>query len=98
MPQIFHPRTNVIARGLILGIVLLAGLGSWIAYGVQTSPYATYARVVRDQPVPFSHEHHVGGLGIDCRFCHTSVTESSFAGLPASKICMTCHSQIWTNA
>jgi len=58
----------------------------------------TGVNVVLDQPVPFSHEHHVGGLGIDCRYCHDSVTQSSFAGLPATKVCMTCHSQLWTNA
>jgi hypothetical protein len=53
---------------------------------------------VRDQPVPFSHEHHVRDLGLDCRYCHTSVTDSSFAGLPATKTCMTCHSRVWTDA
>jgi len=62
------------------------------------SPYNTQQFVVRDQPVPFSHEHHVKGLGIDCRYCHGSVGESSFAGLPATKTCMTCHSQIWRNS
>lgn len=98
MAQIFHPRANAIARGTIAGTAVGMILAGWIAYGVQTSSYATYAGVVRDQPVPFSHEHHVGGLGIDCRYCHTSVTESAFAGLPAIKVCMTCHSQIWTNA
>ena len=50
------------------------------------------------QPVPFSHQHHVTGLGIDCRYCHTSVETSSFAGIPPTKTCMNCHSQIWTNA
>jgi len=48
--------------------------------------------------VPFSHQHHVAGLGIDCRYCHTSVETSSFAGIPPTKTCMNCHSQIWTNA
>ena len=51
-----------------------------------------------EQPVPFSHQHHVGGLGIDCRYCHTSVENSSFAGLPPTETCMTCHSQIWKDA
>ena len=48
--------------------------------------------------MPFSHKHHAGELGIDCRYCHTSVEKSSFAGLPPTQTCMTCHSQIWTNA
>ena len=54
--------------------------------------------VRRPQPVPFSHQHHVAGLGIDCRYCHTSVETSSFAGIPPTKTCMNCHAQIWTNA
>ena len=65
---------------------------------IQRSPYVTYAGVRKPQPVPFSHQHHVTGLGIDCRYCHTSVETSSFAGIPPTKTCMNCHSQIWTNA
>jgi hypothetical protein len=65
--------------------------GFWIT----RSPYETRQNLPREQPVPFSHEHHVGGLGIDCRYCHTTVTTSSFANLPATKICMNCHSQMW---
>ena len=65
---------------------------------MQRSPYVTYAGVRKPQPVPFSHQHHVTGLGIDCRYCHTSVETSSFAGIPPTKTCMNCHSQIWTNA
>jgi hypothetical protein len=48
--------------------------------------------------VPFSHKHHVGDDGIDCRYCHTSVEKSSFAGLPSTHVCMTCHSQLWNEA
>jgi len=62
------------------------------------SPYTTYVNVPFDQPVPFSHQQHVAGLGIDCRYCHTSVETSSFAGMPATETCMTCHSQLWTEA
>lgn len=50
------------------------------------------------QPIPFSHEHHVGVLGIDCRYCHTSVERSSFAGIPSTKTCMNCHSQMWVGS
>jgi len=96
--QIFHRSTNTLSRATIFGAVfLLAGLG-WALLELQGSPYITYAEVVKPQPVPFSHQHHVTGLGIDCRYCHTSVEESSFAGIPPTKTCMNCHSQIWTNA
>jgi len=98
MAQIFHPSTNTIARASIFGAIFIIVGVLWAAGVVQRSSYVTEAGVIRDQPVPFSHEHHVGGLGIDCRYCHTSVETSSFAGLPATKVCMTCHSQIWTNA
>jgi hypothetical protein len=98
MPQIFHSSANTIAKASIFGAVFLVGAIAWVAGSVQRSPYTTDQGVVRDQPVPFSHEHHVRGLGIDCRYCHTSVESSSFAGLPPTQTCMTCHSQIWTNA
>lgn len=98
MAQIFHPSFNTVAKATIFGAVfLLAGLGA-VAYTVEKSPYNTEAGVPQAQPVPFSHEHHVRGLGIDCRNCHTSVEDSHFAGLPPTKTCMACHSQVWTNA
>ena len=98
MARTFHPRTNDIARGLLLTIPLSVGAFGLVAWRVQASPYLTSQNVTIDQPVPFSHQHHVGDLGIDCRYCHTSVTESAYAGVPPTKTCMTCHSQIWTNA
>jgi hypothetical protein len=55
-------------------------------------------RIAPEQPVEFSHKHHVKDDGIDCRYCHTSVETSGYAGIPATEICMTCHSQIWSNA
>src|SRR6201997_164396 len=95
MPQIFHRSTNSISRiTIILAVVLVSGL-LFAAAELQRSPYYSWRGVTRVQPVPFSHEHHVGGLGIDCRYCHTTVETSSFANLPASKICMNCHSQMW---
>src|SRR6059058_4403063 len=98
MAQIFHPSTNTIAKVTIFGAVFfLAGLLIVLIVLVR-SPYITRADVVVEQPVPFSHEHHVRGLGIDCRYCHTSVESSHFAGIPSTKTCMTCHSQVWTNA
>ena len=98
MPQIFHRSTNTLSRATIFGAVFVVAALGWVAMEVQRSPYITYAGVRKPQPVPFSHQHHVSGLGIDCRYCHTSVETSSFAGIPPTKTCMNCHSQIWTNA
>ena len=95
MPQIFHRSFNVISKVSILGAVfILAALG-WIVSKVSRSDYVSGAGVVREQPVPFSHDHHVSGLGIDCRYCHTTVEKAAFAGIPSTEICMNCHSQMW---
>ena len=83
MPQIFHPSTNTLSRLTIFGALLIVLGLLLVCYLVMQSPYQTQVRVVRPQPVPFSHEHHVRGLGIDCRYCHTSVETSAFAGLAA---------------
>ncbi len=79
-------------------MALIAGVALYVILELDRSPYVTYEKVARPQPVPFSHQHHVAGLGIDCRYCHTSVENSNFAGIPPTKTCMNCHSQIWTNA
>jgi hypothetical protein len=98
MPQIFHPSMNSIARVSIFGAVFFAsGLVALMLLVVRSS-YVTEAGVVREQPVPFSHRHHVGDVGLDCRYCHTSVEDSSFAGIPPTKTCMNCHSQLFTNS
>jgi hypothetical protein len=98
MAAIFRPSANLGAKLVLLSLAGagIAGIGWWWLW-----PRTDYSRQIRwvvDQPVPFSHQHHVAGLGIDCRFCHTSVEVSSNAGLPPTYTCMTCHSQIWTNA
>jgi hypothetical protein len=98
MAQIFHRSANTLARLSILAVVVIAFLVIWAGLEIQRSPYATWMGVAQAQPVPFSHEHHNAGDGIDCRYCHTSVENSSFAGIPPTKTCMNCHSQIWTNA
>lgn len=98
MAQIFHPSTNTLSRVSLFGaLFIVAGL-AWVGAQVTRSPYVTQMDVVREQPVPFSHKLHVSGLGIDCRYCHTSVEESAFAGIPPTKTCMTCHSQILTDS
>jgi hypothetical protein len=98
MAAIFRPSANLAATVTVL---IVAGLVVALLVGWWVWPRTDYARHVLwqvDQPVPFSHEHHVSGLGIDCRFCHASVEVSADAGLPSTSTCMTCHSQIWTNA
>ncbi len=82
----------------LLGVLIIVTVLLGAAWEMQRAPYVTYQGVHQAQPVPFSHQHHNEGLGIDCRYCHTSVEQSSFAGIPPTKTCMNCHSQIWTNA
>ena len=98
MAQIFHPSTNTLSKLTIFGAVFLIGGLLWLLAELNRSSYVTQADVVRPQPVPFSHKHHVSGLGIDCRYCHTAVEQSAFAGIPSTSTCMNCHSQIWTNS
>ena len=98
MPQIFHHSTNTLSRFSIFGALFLAVAALWALLEINRSTYVTRAGEAREQPVPFSHAHHVGGIGIDCRYCHTTVEQSSFANIPPTKTCMNCHSQIWLNA
>ncbi len=97
MAQIFHPRTNTIARAGIAAVMVAICVCGWALFAVYRSPYSTGAQIPLEQPVPFSHEHHVSVLGIDCRYCHTGVEKSSFAGIPPTETCMTCHSQLFTD-
>ncbi|MBK8210097.1 MAG: cytochrome c3 family protein [Rhodospirillales bacterium] len=98
MTQVFSPSADTWLRLLAgLGAVAVAGV-LLVAGGIVRSDYVTGVGVVPRQPVPFSHEHHVGGLGIDCRYCHTSVEVAANAGFPPTHTCMSCHSQIWTGA
>jgi len=98
MAQIFQRSTNTIARLSIYGAVILIALLGFAVDVINKTSYVTEVNNARPQPVPFSHKHHVGELGLDCRYCHTSVEVSSSAGMPATETCMTCHSQIWTNS
>ncbi|HJZ53185.1 MAG TPA: cytochrome c3 family protein [Candidatus Acidoferrales bacterium] len=98
MPQIFHHSTNTVSRLSIYGAVFIVAILGAVLYRIELSPIYTRVNEAREQPVPFSHKHHAGELGIDCRYCHTTVEKSSFAGVPPTQTCMTCHSQIWTNA
>lgn len=98
MAQVFHRSTNTISRLSIFGFVFAVAALGWLVLEINRSAYVTEAYVARTQPVPFSHKHHVAGLGIDCRYCHTSVEQSAYAGLPPTKTCMNCHAQIWSDA
>jgi hypothetical protein len=98
MPQLFRPSSNTIAKVSIATVVLLAASTLAVAYIMDRGPWTTSVHVAPEQPIPFSHKHHVKDDGIDCRYCHTGVETSNYAGLPATETCMTCHSQIWSNA
>jgi hypothetical protein len=98
MPQIFHRSTNTFSRVSIFGAIFIIGGVLSIVMLIQRSPYVTYVGVAREQPVQFSHLHHVGDDGIDCRYCHTSVEVSAYAGMPSTQTCMNCHSQVWANS
>src|SRR5690348_10584603 len=96
MAQIFARNANVHSKVIIVGFVVVVCGAGWATSAIFWSPYTTYVDVPFEQPVPFSHKHHVGDDGIDCRYCHTSVEQSAFAGIPPTHTCMTCHSQLFT--
>jgi hypothetical protein len=98
MAQVFHPAANTLAKislaAVALGpVALICG-----ASAISRSAFNTNVGIPLDQPIPFSHEHHINELGIDCRYCHVQVEKSANATLPATETCMSCHSQIWTNS
>jgi hypothetical protein len=98
LAQIFHRSANSISKvSIIVGALLLCGI-IWAAYALNGGDFITGVDVVKDQPVPFSHKHHVGDDGIDCRYCHQYVETSNFAGIPPTETCMSCHSELWTNS
>ena len=99
MPQIFKASTNSLARtSLVVTVLAIGGLGGALFEIIADSSYATRQGEAREQPIPFSHAHHVGSMGIDCRYCHTGVENSQHAMVPPTKTCMNCHSQIWINS
>ena len=98
MAQIFHPSSNTIAKASIVVVAFIVGGLGYILYAVNQSSYYTSIKVARQQPVPFSHKHHVTDDGIDCRYCHVSVEKSSYAGVPTTHTCMSCHSKLWLNS
>jgi hypothetical protein len=98
MAQIFDRSSNGLARmSLVLTGLVVIALGVTLDL-LQRSPWVTRQGQRPDQPAPFSHKHHVQGLGIQCQYCHGTVEKSSYAGIPPTKVCMNCHAQLWTNA
>jgi hypothetical protein len=99
MSQIFKSSSNALSRmSIVIALLVLAGAGGALFELIADSTYATRMGDMREQPVPFSHAHHVGSMGIDCRYCHNSVENSDWAVIPPTKTCMNCHSQIWINS
>jgi Cytochrome c7 and related cytochrome c len=98
MAQVFDRSSNALARfSLVLTGVIVIALGVTLDQ-LQRSPWVTRQGQRPDQPVPFSHKHHVEGLGLQCQYCHTQVEKAAYAGIPPTKTCINCHAQIWTNA
>ncbi len=95
MAQLFHRSFNTVARLTIFGGLAFLAFSVSMAIEIYDSNYVTGVRIASPQPIPFSHKHHVGDDGIDCRYCHATVEHSNFAGMPSTETCMTCHSEIW---
>ena len=98
LPQIFHRSTNTLSKVTLFGAVFFVGVLGWVFAQLNRSSYNTGQGVVIKQPVPFSHDHHTAALGIDCRYCHTSVEVAASAGIPPTATCMNCHKQIWADS
>ncbi len=98
MAQVFDRSSNALIRASLVLVGLIVIIAGVTLNELQRSPWVTRQGQRPEQPVPFSHKHHVEGLGLQCQYCHTVVEKSSYAGIPPTKTCINCHSQIWTNA
>src|SRR6476659_5173130 len=98
MPQIFRRSANTLSKVSLFGVLSLVGGLILLAMVLGRSAYVTRANEYIEQPIQFSHLHHVTDDGIDCRYCHTSVEDSPFAGIPPTKTCMNCHSQVYSDS
>ena len=96
--QIFHHSTNALAKITIYGAIFVLAAALYATVELNRSSWNTGQWVERQQPVQFSHKHHVGDDGIDCRYCHSSVETSASAGMPSTNTCMSCHKQIWSDS
>ena len=98
MAQLFRPSANLWLLALVGGLVMILCAWAGVGYGLFHSGWHTGQDQVREQPIPFSHAHHVGEIGVDCRYCHASVEDSAFAGMPDSETCMSCHAQLFADS
>ena len=98
MSQVFPKSANQWSRASLIGVLFVVLSLGWFIAMLQRSDFVTAADQFKEQPVQFSHQHHVGGIGIDCRYCHTAVEVSPSAGIPPTKTCINCHSQIWSTS
>ncbi len=98
MAQFFHKSANNIARISMVAAVLLGGTVFYVYTQVARSTYLTGRYLEKQQPVQFSHKHHVGDDGIDCRYCHATVETTASAGMPPTQTCMNCHNQLWLDS
>lgn len=98
MSQLFHRRSNILVRGVLVILIALVIALALSAYFFIRSPAMTGVGVAQAQPIPYSHQQHVGGLGLDCRYCHSTVDQSNTASIPATDTCMGCHRQIATDS
>jgi len=96
MAQLFHRGANNIAKASMALVIVLGGVVYFAYSQIARSSYLTNRYLERPQPVQFSHKHHVGDDGIDCRYCHTSVETAASAGIPPTQTCMNCHNQLWS--
>ncbi len=93
MPQTFPKNANAFAKWLVVGGgVFVLALMIALAFYARTTNNAVGVPV--SQPVAFQHNLHAGQLGLDCRYCHTSVEVEATSSVPPTETCMTCHSQI----
>lgn len=98
MAQIFHSSATVLSKASFVAGGMIVAAVAIVAVVLYRSSTYTNVDEAREQPIPFSHQHHVGGLGLDCRYCHISVEKGPFAGIPSTSTCMTCHSQVWNTS
>lgn len=96
MAQVFRPGMLLVAKIALLGVAAAMTAGIVTIYQSFEGPVRVGA--APRQPIPFSHQHHAGDDGIDCRYCHAAVEDGRFAGLPSTEVCLTCHSQLFTGA